>query len=57
MIGGAVRGGKVQGKWPGLAPEQLYESRDLALTTEFHDVFGEIIQKHLNVKDLKFGFR
>ena len=32
-IGGAVRGGRVHGRWPGLAPEQLYEGRDLALTT------------------------
>ena len=46
-IGGSVRGGKVYGKWPGLAPEQLYEGRDLALTTDFRTVFAEIATRHL----------
>ena len=39
VVGGPVKGGKVHGKWPGLAPEQLYEGRDLALTTDFRAVF------------------
>jgi uncharacterized protein (DUF1501 family) len=47
VIGGAVRGKKVYGKWPGLAPEQLYEGRDLALTTDFRTVFAEIATRHL----------
>ena len=34
-LGGKVRGGKVYGRWPGLAPEVLYEGRDLDLTTDF----------------------
>ncbi len=46
-FGGAIRGGKVYGQWPGLAPEQLYENRDLALTTDFRDVLGELVAKHL----------
>jgi len=46
-FGGAIRGGKVYGEWPGLAPEQLYENRDLALTTDFRDVLGELVVKHL----------
>ena len=50
-IGGGVRGGKVYGKWPGLAPEQRFEGRDLAVTTDFRDVFGEIVTRHLGVKD------
>jgi uncharacterized protein (DUF1501 family) len=50
-IGGGVRGGKVYGKWPGLAPEQRFEGRDLAVTTDFRDVFGEIVVRHLGVKD------
>ena len=48
-IGGAVKGGKVLGRWPGLEREQLYEGRDLALTTDFRDVFGEIVTGHLGV--------
>jgi uncharacterized protein (DUF1501 family) len=47
VIGGAVKGGRVHGRWPGLAPEQLYEGRDLALTTDFRAVFSEIIARHL----------
>ena len=46
-MGGAVKGGKVYGKWPGLEKEQLYESRDLALTTDFRDVLGELVSAHL----------
>src|SRR5262245_58867041 len=50
-IGGGVRGGRVYGRWPGLAPEQRYEGRDLAVTTDFRDVFGEVVTKHLGVRD------
>ena len=46
-LGGPVRGGKVYGDWPGLAPEQLYEGRDLNLTTDFRDVLGELVAVHL----------
>ncbi len=46
-LGGPVRGGKVYGKWPGLATEQLYEGRDLTLTTDFRDVFAEVAARHL----------
>lgn len=55
-LGGDVRGGKVLGDWPGLAPEQLNENRDLAMTTDFRDVFGEIAQRHLGVNDLSAVF-
>jgi uncharacterized protein (DUF1501 family) len=47
VMGGAVKGGKVYGRWPGLAREQLYEGRDLALTTDFRDVLGELVARHL----------
>ncbi|HZT34241.1 MAG TPA: DUF1501 domain-containing protein [Bryobacteraceae bacterium] len=52
VLGGRVRGGKVYGKWPGLAPEQLYEGRDLALTTDFRDLLGELVCRHLGNRDL-----
>lgn len=52
VVGNSVRGGKVYGDWPGLKNEQLYEGRDLALTTDFRDVFGELAQKHLATADL-----
>jgi uncharacterized protein (DUF1501 family) len=41
-LGGNVSGGKVLGQWPGLAPEKLFEQRDLAVTTDFRDVFAEL---------------
>jgi len=53
VVGNSVRGGKVYGDWPGLKNEQLYEGRDLALTTDFRDVFGEIAAKHLGAANLK----
>jgi uncharacterized protein (DUF1501 family) len=45
-MGGPIKGG-IFGKWPGLAKEQLNEDRDLALTTDFRDVLGELLVRHL----------
>jgi uncharacterized protein (DUF1501 family) len=56
VMGNSVRGGKVYGQWPGLKSEQLYEGRDLALTTDFRDVFGEIAARHLGSTDAKSVF-
>jgi uncharacterized protein (DUF1501 family) len=52
VIGGGVRGQKVHGRWPGLAPELLNEGRDLALTTDFRAVFAEVTRSHLGAADL-----
>ena len=52
VAGGSVTGGKVYGRWPGLASEQLFERRDLAVTTDFRDVFSEILIKHMHAKDV-----
>jgi uncharacterized protein (DUF1501 family) len=49
VIGGPVRGGRVAGRWPGLAHEQLYEGRDLAVTTDFRNLFAEVASLHLGV--------
>jgi uncharacterized protein (DUF1501 family) len=56
VMGGDVRGGKVYGDWPGLAEEQLYENRDLNLTTDFRDVLGEVVAKHLGNPNLSTVF-
>jgi uncharacterized protein (DUF1501 family) len=56
VAGGPVKGGKVYGKWPGLATEQLYEGRDLALTTDFRDVFSEIAARHMGASSLNQVF-
>ena len=55
-LGGAVKGGKVYGKWPGLKSHQLNEGRDLAVTTDFRDVFAEIAKNHLGATDLNAIF-
>jgi uncharacterized protein (DUF1501 family) len=56
VLGGRVRGGKVYGRWPGLAPEVLYEGRDLDVTTDFRAVCSEVIARHLGQKDLASVF-
>lgn len=47
VLGGPVKGGKVYGRWPGLDQSQLYEGRDLALTTDFRQVLGEAVVRHM----------
>jgi uncharacterized protein (DUF1501 family) len=56
VLGGNVKGGKVYGRWPGLEREQLYEGRDLAITTDFRDVFAECVTGHLGAKDISTIF-
>jgi uncharacterized protein (DUF1501 family) len=56
VMGGAVKGGQVYGKWPGLNDHQLNEGRDLALTTDFRAVVSEILAKHLGVGNLETVF-
>src|SRR5438445_5756690 len=51
VLGGPVRGGKVYGRWPGLELSQLYQGRDLALTTDFRQVLGETVYRHLGNRD------
>jgi uncharacterized protein (DUF1501 family) len=51
VLGGPVKGGKVYGQWPGLEKEQLFEGRDLAVTTDFRAVLSELIRGHLGQKD------
>jgi len=46
-IGGPVKGGRVYGRWPGLRRDQLYEGRDLAVTTDFRSLFTEVATRHL----------
>lgn len=52
VIGAGVRAHRVHGTWPGLAPEQLYEGRDLAVTTDFRAVFAEVARTHLGATKL-----
>jgi uncharacterized protein (DUF1501 family) len=55
-FGGDIRGGKVYGDWPGMAEDQLYEQRDLAVTTDFRDVLGELVARHMGTPSVKGVF-
>jgi uncharacterized protein (DUF1501 family) len=55
LLGGGIKGGKVYGEWPGLAQEQLYEGRDLAVTTDFRDVVASVLSRHLQLDGAKIS--
>ena len=56
VLGGNVKGGKVYGRWPGLNNEQLNEGRDLALTTDYRQVLGELVNKTISASNLDLVF-
>ena len=59
-LGGPVKGGGIHGRWTGLAKETLYQGRDLPVTTDFRDVFAEVLEKHLGFsppRDFFPGFK
>jgi uncharacterized protein (DUF1501 family) len=56
VMGGDVKGGKVYTRWPGMAENQLYQGRDLAVTTDYRSVLGEIMSQHLACPDLNAVF-
>jgi uncharacterized protein (DUF1501 family) len=56
VLGGSVKGGKVYGTWPGLDRDQLWQGRDLAITTDFRDVFAECLTGHLGARDISKVF-
>jgi uncharacterized protein (DUF1501 family) len=55
-MGGDIKGGRVYTRWPGLAEGQLNQGRDLAVTTDYRSVLGEIINRHLGDRDLATVF-
>ena len=52
VLGGPVNGGKVLGRWPGLDPANRFEGRDVAVTTDYRDLCGEILARHMRATDL-----
>jgi len=52
VLGGPVNGGKVHGTWPGLRDGDLYEGRDLAVTTDFRDLLAEVLTRHVGGRDM-----
>jgi len=55
-LGGNIKGGKIYGTWPGLEREQRYQGRDLAITTDFRDVFSEVLRSHMGATDISTVF-
>lgn len=56
VMGGGVKGGRVYSRWPGMSEGELYQGRDLAVTTDYRSVLGEIMTKHLGNRNLKAVF-
>src|SRR5580700_2528907 len=49
VMGGPIRGGRVYGRWPGLASGNLYQERDLAVTTDFREPIHDVLATHLGL--------
>lgn len=49
VLGGRIKGGKIYGNWPGLADEQLYEGRDLNITTDFREAIASVLTQHMKI--------
>jgi uncharacterized protein (DUF1501 family) len=49
VMGGPVRGRKVLGLWPGLSNRQLYQERDLAVTTDFREPIANVLRAHMGI--------
>lgn len=49
VMGGKIHGGQVYGQWPGLSGNELYEGRDLAITTDFREVIAAILESQFEL--------
>jgi uncharacterized protein (DUF1501 family) len=56
VLGTTVKGGKVHGRWPGLDREQLNEGRDLAVTTDYRQVVGELVERTIGTTNFDLVF-
>jgi len=56
VMGNNIDGGRVLTQWPGLAPEQLFEGRDLEITIDYRDILAEIVQQRLGNPNLDLVF-
>jgi len=55
LLGGQIAGGQVHGQWPGLAPEALYQGRDLAVTTDYRGVIASVLEYHLGLDNAQIA--
>ncbi|KFL35658.1 DUF1501 domain-containing protein [Arenimonas donghaensis] len=51
LAGGAVQGGRIAGQWPGLAPADLNEGRDLRAGTDLRALFKGVLASHLGLSE------
>jgi len=49
LLGGAVKGGRVHGDWPGLKQAALYEDRDLFPANEIPAILKGVMRDHLGI--------
>jgi uncharacterized protein (DUF1501 family) len=56
LIMGAVAGGRVLGDFPGLSTDQLYDGRDVNVTTDYRDVLADILHHHMGFGSLQRVF-
>jgi uncharacterized protein (DUF1501 family) len=55
VLGGAINGGRIYGEWPGLATAQLYQKRDLAVTTDFRSALAIVLERHMRLSDVQLA--
>jgi len=51
LAGGAVKGGKIAGAWPGLHRSALYEDRDLRAVNAYESLFKFVLMQHLGLDE------
>ena len=51
VMGGGIKGGVIQGQWPGLDAETIDEGRDLAVTTDYRSVITKVLKQHMGLTD------
>ncbi len=51
VLGPQAKGGRLLGRWPGLANADLEEGADLAVTTDYRDVLAEVLRGHMGIRD------
>ncbi len=55
LLGGAIRGGQIYGKWEGLGDSVLHEGRDLPVTTDFREAIASILLNHILISQSELG--
>jgi len=54
LAGGAIKGGRILGQWPGLAKADQYQGRDLRPTSDTHQWLGSALSQHWDLNEQQF---